>query len=96
MHSVVGNPHDLLWYSGSTELAPSGLATPTLTGALEASAASDKLCTASQEKWPRIRLHMEKKNTCNFTRLTEYSYKMMPYVTSYEKRDHIGLLVCSV
>ena len=67
MHSVLGNLHDLLWYSGSTELAPSGLATPILTGALEASAASDRLCTASQEKWPRIRLCVEMNN--------KYSYK---------------------
>jgi hypothetical protein len=49
--------HDLPWYSGSTELAPSGFATPILTGALAASAASDRLCTASHENWPRIRLH---------------------------------------
>ena len=55
--SLVMHTCDLPWYSGSTELAPSGLATPILTGALEASAASDRLFTASHENWPRIRLH---------------------------------------
>ena len=55
--------HDLLWYSGRTELAPSGLATPILTGALEASAASDKLCTANHENCPRIRLGRDSNNT---------------------------------
>ena len=55
--------HDLLWYSGRTELAPSGFATPILTGALEASAASDRQCTANHENWPRIRLGRDSNNT---------------------------------
>ena len=71
--------HDLLWYSGRTELAPSGLATPILTGALEASAASDRQCTASHENWPRIRLGRETNNI--------YTYYTMEVINLWDENS---------